>query len=240
MKTSRKKINCHLICNCTLQLLMAIMCLVAGNKLMAQLPTSLSVSDTRNGDSVPSAYKHIARFDFKYRNVIHAPGTGTYNGLLTLAPWSDASGGPSYQMSFDPSGIFLRQGNYTSNTWSVWTKFVVEKNGLTTLGNGSITSGLNVNGNIKAREVNVTTANWADDVFDKGYPLPTLKDLDREIKQKGHLPDMPSTKQVLQDGINVGEMNKKLLRKIEELTLYIIDQNKRIIVLESKMKTLSD
>jgi len=222
-----------------LQWLLPVLCLAAGSKLSAQIPTTLSVSDTRNGDSVPKAYKCVARFDFKYRSVIHAPGSGIYNGLFTLAPWTDASGGPSYQMSLDPSGIFLRRGNYMTNTWGVWTMFVVENNkGVTTLGNGDTASGLNVNGKIKAKVVNVTLNGWADDVFEKDYPLSTLSELDREIKKSGHLPDMPSTREVLQKGIDLGEMNKKLLQKIEELTLYIIDQDKRIHALESKAAAL--
>jgi len=236
MKTVRKIRDCFPKRNAVPQWLLIALCLLTGSLVKAQLPRELYVSDTRNGDSLPSAYKHVARFDFKYRSVIHAPGSGTYNGLFTLAPWTDASGGPSYQMSFDPSGLYLRQGNYTSNTWAAWKRLVIENsNELTVLGNGDASSGLNVNGKIKTREVNVTLTGWADDVFDNGYPLPTLKELDRQIKKSGRLPDMPSTGEVLEKGIDLGEMNRKLLRKIEELTLYIIEQDKRLDRLESKL-----
>ena len=212
-----------------LRSLLIALCLVTGIALKAQLPRELYVSDTRNGDSLPSAYKHIARFDFKNRTIIHAPGSSFYNGLFTLAPWSDASGGLSYQMSFDQSGLYLRQGNYTSNAWTAWKRLVIENsNGLTVLGNGDTATGLNVNGKIKTKVVNVTLTGWADDVFDKGYPLPTLKELDRQIKKSGRLPDMPSTREVLENGLDLGEMNRKLLRKIEELTLYIIQQQNEI------------
>lgn len=115
MKTVRKIRHCLPKRNAMLQWLLPVLCLAVGIKLSAQIPTTLSVSDTRNGASVPKAYRRVVRFDFKYRSVIHAPGSGIYNGLFTLAPWTDASGGPSYQMSFDPSGIFLRRGNYTSD-----------------------------------------------------------------------------------------------------------------------------
>ena len=216
MKFVWKLNNCLQLSNFALNSLLFVLCLVAGKRLGAQASTVLTVSDTRSGDSVPKAYKRVARFDFKYRGVIHAPGSGTYNGLFTLAPWSDASGGPSYQMSFDPSGIFLRQGNYTSDSWTTWSRFVIENNkGVTTLGNGDSASGLNVNGRIKAKMVNVTIADWADNVFDRDYSLPALKDLDLTIKEKGHLPDMPSAEEVLRNGIDVGEMNKKLLKKIK-------------------------
>ena len=104
------------------------------------------------------------------------------------------------------------------------------------IGTAAPTEALTVNGKIKTKEVNVTTSGWADDVFSDGYPLATPEQLEAQIKQLGHLPGIPSTKQVEDSGLDLGEMNKKLLRKIEELTLYIIDQNKRIDRLESKAK----
>lgn len=203
-----------------------------------QVTRELYVSDTRSVDSMPSTYKHVARFDFKYRSVIHIPGvesTGAgYAGLMTLAPWGDPSGGYAYQMSFDPQGLFLRLGNYTTNRWGNWSRLVLESSaGLTTLGNGSLSSGLQVKGLLKAQEINVMTGAWADDVFEKDYPLPSLTALEKQIQKIGHLPDMPSAQQVISKGIDLAEMNQKLLRKIEELTLYIIDQEKRIKRLET-------
>lgn len=220
-----------------LRSLLIVSCLVLASGLKAQTPTTLLVNDTRSGDSLPSAYKHVARFDFKYRSVIHAPGTGVYDGLLVFAPWSDASGGLVYQMDFNPSGLYFRTGNYTTETWGYWSKLVMENSsGLTSLGNGSPTSGLNVNGDIKAREVNVTTTAWPDDVFDKHYELPLLSKLEKKIHQLGHLPGVPEAEKVTAEGIDLGEMNMTLLRKVEELTLYIINQDKRIGQLEKSIK----
>ncbi|WP_066319879.1 hypothetical protein [Aquimarina aggregata] len=94
---------------------------------------------------------------------------------------------------------------------------------------------LAVNGKIRAKEVQVETG-WADFVFDTDYALPTLQEVEKHIKEKGHLKDIPSAEEVAENGIFLGEINAKLLQKIEELTLYIIEQNKRITALEAERK----
>ena len=73
---------------------------------------------------------------------------------------------------------------------------------------------------------------WADYVFQPEYRLPTLSELDTYIKTNGHLPDVPTAKDVAQEGIDVAETQKVLLQKIEEMTLYILQQEKRIKSLE--------
>lgn len=86
---------------------------------------------------------------------------------------------------------------------------------------------LAVNGNIRAKEIKVETG-WADYVFKEGYNLPTLEEVEKHIKEKGHLINIPSAKEVEENGIQLGEMNKLLLEKIEELTLYTLEQEKRL------------
>ena len=77
-------------------------------------------------------------------------------------------------------------------------------------------------------------ADWADYVFDKKYPLRSLNELEQYIQQYGHLPNIPTKEEVKQQGINVAEMDQKLLEKIEELTLYIVQQQK--VIEEQKQK----
>ncbi|WP_422860391.1 hypothetical protein ACOKFD_05900 [Flagellimonas sp. S174] len=96
---------------------------------------------------------------------------------------------------------------------------------------------LAVNGQIRAKEIKVETG-WSDFVFEKDYDLPTLKEVEKYIKEKGHLKDIPSAKEVEENGIFLGEMDSKLLQKIEELTLYTIQQEKRIKSLEEKNEQL--
>ncbi|WP_316810309.1 tail fiber protein [Pedobacter heparinus] len=92
---------------------------------------------------------------------------------------------------------------------------------------------LAVNGKIRAQEIKVETANWPDYVFAKDYKLPSLQQTENHIKEKGHLPGIPSATEVKANGIDLGEMNAKLLQKIEELTLHLIDMNKKIGLLNS-------
>lgn len=82
-----------------------------------------------------------------------------------------------------------------------------------------------VKGGILTDELRVSTT-WADYVFAKEYKLPTLQEVEKHIQEKGHLINVPSAKQVEEDGIELGEMAKIQQEKIEELTLYIIEQNK--------------
>lgn len=77
---------------------------------------------------------------------------------------------------------------------------------------------LAVNGKILANELRVRTS-WADFVFDKSFKLKSLSEVENYIKINGHLPEIPSAKEVEEKGISVGEINAKLLQKIEELTL---------------------
>lgn len=85
---------------------------------------------------------------------------------------------------------------------------------------------LDVNGTIRSTEVKVTLDGWSDFVFKKDYKLPTLEEVEKHIAEKGHLENIPSEEEVLKNGISLGDMNAKLLQKIEELTLYMIEQQK--------------
>lgn len=98
---------------------------------------------------------------------------------------------------------------------------------------------LNVNGKINAREVQVELADWdtyPDYVFQSGYNPLTLDELERFIVQNKHLPDVPTAEQAKETGINLGEMNVVLLRKIEELTLYLIELKKENEVMKEKFE----
>lgn len=87
--------------------------------------------------------------------------------------------------------------------------------------------GLFVKGGILTEEIRVSlAATWADYVFAKDYKLKTLKDVEKFIKENGHLQNVPSAKEVKENGIELGEMAKIQQEKIEELTLYVIEQNK--------------
>jgi hypothetical protein len=85
-------------------------------------------------------------------------------------------------------------------------------------------SKLAVNGNITAQDVMVTNTGWSDYVFQPGYRLRPLREIGAYIRANHHLPDIPSEAEVKEKGVSVGEMQAKLLAKIEELTLHMIRQ----------------
>lgn len=90
-------------------------------------------------------------------------------------------------------------------------------------------------GFVYAREVNVQITALPDYVFNEDYNLPCLSDIETYVKENRHLPEVPSAKEVAQNGMNVGEMNAALLKKVEELTLYLIDQDKRLKLLQQQV-----
>lgn len=92
------------------------------------------------------------------------------------------------------------------------------------IGRTSVPNGykLAVDGNIRTREVRVDTESWPDYVFKEDYKLPSLEEIQNHINEKGHLPNIPSAAEVEANGLELGEMNRLLLEKIEELTLYIL------------------
>lgn len=111
----------------------------------------------------------------------------------------------------------------------------ITSDGKVGIGLTSPTEMLQVNGNIKAKKVIVTQENWPDYVFKKDYELPKLEDVEKHIEEKQHLPEVPSAKEAESDGVSIGDMQKVLLKKIEELTLYAIKQEKRIQALENQL-----
>ena len=89
-------------------------------------------------------------------------------------------------------------------------------------------------------KVEIASANgWADYVFRKDYKLRSLEEVEKHIIEKGHLPNIPSATEVEKNGVNLGEMDAKLLEKIEELTLYVIQLNKEVKELKQQNQVLT-
>jgi hypothetical protein len=139
----------------------------------------------------------------------------------------------------------------TSNNELNINKWIVGNNG--TIGIGEFTNQLPADGiaadgekyklfvkdGIKTEKVKVDIAasnGWADYVFQKDYKLMPLNNVEKFINENGHLPEVPTTEEAIKNGIELKEMNILLLKKIEELTLYTIEQQKRIEALEKKVQ----
>jgi len=97
---------------------------------------------------------------------------------------------------------------------------------------------LSVNGNIRSKQVKVELANWPDYVFKKDYRLPSLQEVKAYIDQNQRLPEIPSEQQIAKEGLNLGEMNKLLMKKVEELTLYLIEIKSENAEIKKELKKL--
>ncbi|HET9570968.1 MAG TPA: hypothetical protein VFP20_06135 [Bacteroidales bacterium] len=99
---------------------------------------------------------------------------------------------------------------------------------------------LDVAGAIRAKEVIVTVNGFPDFVFEKNYNLLKLQDVDNYIQLNGHLPNIPSAKEVNKNGINMADLQVKLLQKVEELTLYAIEQQKLVCEQQKRIEQLEN
>lgn len=148
----------------------------------------------------------------------------------------DGSGAAVYINQVNTTQPILRliSGTAEAGAAAEYVRFTVENDGKVGIGTSSPREMLSVNGKIRAKEIKVETTNWPDYVFTKSYHLPSLTELENFIQQHQHLPGMPTAEQAEREGVSLGEMNKKLLEKVEELTLLLIEQHKRLELLEKK------
>lgn len=118
-------------------------------------------------------------------------------------------------------------GNIDNN--GVWySAMIVDQNGNIGIGTTTPDAKLAVSGTIHTKEVTVDLTGWPDYVFKPKYTLPSLTDVKTYIDKNQHLPDMPSETEVAKNGINLGEIVKLQTKKIEELTLYLIEKDKQL------------
>ncbi|MHC0446353.1 hypothetical protein ACWA1F_13165 [Flavobacterium sp. 3-218] len=188
--------------------------------------------------------------------------TCIYNGKKYLAldvPYGDAFHDLGYRFSgwTKSTGENMKSVNYEIGGQPVNTDILTniqdyipnmnethQVDNFTILGNGvdigtkNRPSKLTVAGNIASREVKVTVDAGADFVFEKDYDLPSLESVDKFIKENKHLPEIASADEMKKDGINLSEMNIKLLQKIEELTLHVINQEKKNNLQSEKIEKL--
>lgn len=142
----------------------------------------------------------------------------------------------------DESSSDLEVGYHLWQDGNWYTTFSIDGNGNTYsrgnvgIGTTTLTERLNVNGKILAEEVKVVVDVPADYVFEDAYELLSLEDVERYVEEKKHLPGVPAASELKQNGWLLGEMSNKMLEKIEELTLYIIQQQKKIAQLEAEIK----
>ncbi len=185
-------------------------------------------------------------------SIVLQPNSG-FVGIGTTTPTDKlhVAGNIRSESKFVITGIgALNRDSYDMKLWSVGKlilssgqnnqNLIIDNSGNIGIGTSSPDAKLSVKGNIHTNEVKVDLlgAVAPDYVFFKDYDLKSLKVVEDYIATEGHLPNIPSAEQMEEDGIQLKEMNLKLLEKIEELTLYTINQEKRIETLESNNKEL--
>jgi len=184
-------------------------------------------SNSGNARAVKIGYSGVSYGGIGY-NIEFTPSTGIFNRPIAdqTSYLEFRQGGFRFYGTSDASlsnNISLVGGGANLNLLASMTN-----DGKFGLGVTNPTDKMEVNGKIRAQEIKVEMANWPDYVFKKDYQLPTLEETESQIKLNGHLPGIPSAAEVKANGIEVGEMNAKLLKKIEELTLHLILKDKEL------------
>ena len=183
----------------------------------------------------------------KFLNILYGnSGIGSLGFYQPLASTIvNVGSGGLHLATYDASGNGRIQF-YTGNNVAAAAKMVIDEQGRVGIGTSAPnTFRLAVEGKIGARGVTVTVANpWPDYVFHSNYRLPSLKEVEAFIQQYHHLPEMPSAKEAEDNGIDLGSNQAALLKKVEELTLYIIDLNRRLeeqkALIEQQQKLIAD
>ncbi|WP_212004765.1 hypothetical protein [Chitinophaga sp. HK235] len=151
----------------------------------------------------------------------HAMAVAAPNGNYSILAWDVSTNYTPYVGTINTGADF-----------AIWSgnaeQMRITKEGNVGIGTVLPQSKLAVKGTITSTRVKVTQDNWADFVFDPGYQLPSLTHIEKFIQENKRLPEIPSAAEVKEHGLDVGDNQAKLLQKIEELTLYLIEQSKQL------------
>jgi|688.fasta_scaffold147717_1 hypothetical protein len=175
------------------------------------------------GTSVPNDILEIKQGVGWAQRITYTPD-GSYLRLSSnqIASFTSSGGGNSLYFNNSNSGNIL----------------IATGGGNVGIGTINPTERLSVNGNIRAKKLIVTQSGWPDYVFSTTYKLRTINELANYLVTNKHLPDMPSAKDVEEKGLDIGKMQSALLKKIEELTLYIIKQDKKVEKMQNQINQL--
>jgi hypothetical protein len=182
-------------------------------------------SEPLGGDSATYSPLTLYSYGAKVQNYLECTGSTTTNGIIIKhnasvgsVLWCGNTGGTSAWT--DPSVLKIYDGRVSIGADTTYADYK-----------------LAVNGKIRCREMKVTLSDWPDYVFGKNYHLSSLKDVEKYIEENNHLPEMPSAREVTEKGVDLGDMNARLVKKVEELTLYIISLQKEMDDLKAKIAT---
>lgn len=186
--------------------------------------------------------------------IFHSTGGQSYGHALALVTDNPTGDDPKLLFSYrNRQKQWALGGNHNTSNFNILedggdgyygTGFGIAR--MTFLPGGNVGIGtsnpqakLAVEGNILAKEIKIKTdINVPDYVFEPDYNLKSLEEIESYVKQHKHLPEIPAAKQIQTDGLNLAEMNLLLLKKVEELTLHAIDNEKKRNELEKKVSKL--
>jgi len=166
-----------------------------------------------------------------YYQCNYAVNPRVYDGVQNALPYNEVNG-PAHSFK-----TIIEEYATTTGTYNNRNAYFSEKVGI---GTTAPDEKLTVKGKIHTQEVRVdmTGPLVPDYVFANDYKLKTLQEVEDYIKANKHLPEIPSAKEIEKNGLMLAEMNMSLLKKMEEMTLYMIEQNKKIENLEKKIETI--
>lgn len=198
------------------------------------------------GNANPDAKLHVAQDNTNNQNLVlgkfssSGPTGGTalvsltYNSTTANLEVNSTYSGNGFR--YGTYGDFNIENEITAPDFGAINFITNKKVQLAIKPNGNAS----LQGKLEAKELKVTLTPTADFVFEESYDLPKLEEVEKHIKEKKHLPEIASAKVMEKEGVNVGEFQIKLLQKIEELTLYSIDQNKQIKQQSEQLKQLQN
>ncbi|WP_421898643.1 hypothetical protein [Marinoscillum sp.] len=203
----------------------------------AILHTKSAAVGTSANDVKIGAKFEVGRQKLEFKSLRTANGTEWKNTTLKLQAIIDDTNHQS--IDFVNDNNYLEHIDLYTGNQNFSTRFTYD--GKVGIGTTIPDAKLTVDGNIHATEVKVDLLIPGPDyVFDEDYELLSLSATKSYIKENKHLPEIPSAMVMKENGIDLGDMNIKLLKKIEELTLHLIEQNERVEKLEKEIYTLKN
>ncbi|AXT59060.1 hypothetical protein D1816_01400 [Aquimarina sp. AD10] len=197
-----------------------------GQPDVVALSVSRTTSNVGIGTTNPTAKLHVEGNGIRAQRF----SVSNINDRINDSPWYGTGRSNFTDLSNDDQVSSVQLAGYYGILLKTSSGSIgIHQNGNVGIGTSKPDSKLTVKGKIHAEEVKIDLSVPAPDyVFKKDYDLLTIAQVQQHIKEKGHLPNIPSAKVLETEGVDLGLMNMKLLEKIEELTLYTIDQEKRL------------